>query len=595
METVSLLTITQGSRCDFLEIQKLNVLKQTYSNIIEWVLVDSSKSEYESKQLAKLINTWTDMPFRIVISPWIKGRKIGELRNIGNSMVSGQIIACLDDDDYYFPEYVELGVKGIQESGRLIAGCGPMFIYDLFWRTVYQAADFHEFHSVNNCYIYRRELLTQCSYDNTAAFGEEASFTKNFSVPMHQMDPFRTVIQMAHRDNTVDKHKFLRSPHFSQNIGFLVTDHEIRDLIKDHEILDRYESFVGQRKDSIYDIVYYAGLYSITWDPRDRSLGGAEQAIVELSREWAKLGKRVAVYGQLTTDYMRIDGVDYYNFHHFHPYQNFNVLILWRLYGMCPILTLKPGILNAKKVFVDLHETMPDCYNLVDKYHHLVTGVMCKSNYHLEEYNKVTNKAPGYNIMNGIKMDVFNVNKDNVTRNPYRFCYTSDYTRGLTKILENIWKYIVELEPRAELHLYYGLDKMRTSQEQINEFYNALVNSKNVCDHGRQPIELIAREKYMSNFHLYPTDCVEVDCIAVRESLVAGCMPIIPNQNVFKERDGIHIEGDYTNPSVGKSIAEILLSLVRDNKQLETLRENNRKSKTVKGWDEIALEWNKLF
>ena len=62
-------------------------------------------------------------------------------------------------------------------------------------------------------------------------------------------------------------------------------------------------------------------------------------------------------------------------------------------------------------------------------------------------------------------------------------------------------------------------------------------------DHGKQPLDIIIREKQMSSFHLYVTNSFsEIDCISIRESLATGAIPLISNFGVFKERDGIHFD-----------------------------------------------------
>jgi hypothetical protein len=47
----------------------------------------------------------------------------------------------------------------------------------------------------------------------------------------------------------------------------------------------------------------------------------------------------------------------------------------------------------------------------------------------------------------------------------------------------------------------------------------------------------------MSSFQLYVTNTIsEIDCISIKESVLAGCIPIISNFGVFEERDGIHYD-----------------------------------------------------
>ena len=49
-----------------------------------------------------------------------------------------------------------------------------------------------------------------------------------------------------------------------------------------------------------YSARYLGGRNPYSWDPEDQSLGGSEQAVVELSSAWAVRGLTVAVYGQFS-------------------------------------------------------------------------------------------------------------------------------------------------------------------------------------------------------------------------------------------------------------------------------------------------------
>jgi hypothetical protein len=110
-------------------------------------------------------------------------------------------------------------------------------------------------------------------------------------------------------------------------------------------------------------------------------------------------------------------------------------------------------------------------------------------------------------------------------------------------------------------------------------------------DHGRQPVEMITREKYLSSFHLYPTTSdLEIDCISVRESLLAGVIPLISNSGVFKERDGIHFEMIDINPVTFAQIGLNILEIMKRS-DLDTFRESLRMSASLVNWNDVAMKW----
>jgi hypothetical protein len=111
-------------------------------------------------------------------------------------------------------------------------------------------------------------------------------------------------------------------------------------------------------------------------------------------------------------------------------------------------------------------------------------------------------------------------------------------------------------------------------------------------DHGRQPMEMIIREKYLSSFHLYLTDTIaEIDCISIRESLATGAIPLISNFGVFKDRAGIHYDIDRKNPDTYRRAAFNLISLIEDTEKLDKIRETNKKSDLLINWTDVSKKW----
>ena len=208
--SVSILTITQYSRRKCLENLIELIKAQIYNNIIEWVIVEGSQNqadadanadhlESQAEQLALLnLNV-------IYIQYQDKPRFLSDLRNDGNLKCRGDIIVCMDDDDYYPPTRVSHAVYRLSTSKKLIAGCSKAYIY--FYQTdqFFKYKGFGENHSTNNCMAYKREYLYNNSYELGLKKAEEASFTKDFTEPMEQLDPSKCIIMSGHNNNTVDK------------------------------------------------------------------------------------------------------------------------------------------------------------------------------------------------------------------------------------------------------------------------------------------------------------------------------------------------------------------------------------------------------
>lgn len=204
--TVSLLTITQRSRQPSLLILKDLVQDQTYSNIIEWVIVEGSPSAKEAKENAAYIATLQQtIPIRYIRTEG--GLPIGTLRQLANESAIGDIRVVLDDDDYYPAMRVDHAVKSLLESKKRLAGCSPMFLYDYQLNKLFKFRSFGLNHSVSSCMAWTRDYPGV--YDPDARFAEETSFTNGFTESMVQLEPLKTIIQSSHTHNTYSKKKLV--------------------------------------------------------------------------------------------------------------------------------------------------------------------------------------------------------------------------------------------------------------------------------------------------------------------------------------------------------------------------------------------------
>jgi len=211
METVSLLTITQWKRRACLPILADMIRDQTYSNIVEWVIVEGSPTEAESLQnRVALLSLSLSSPcaVRIVTPP--RPVPLGALRQLANDAAVGDVRVVLDDDDYYPPDRVAHAVERLRTSTAHLAGCSPMLTADYATDTVYQWRFIHSRHSVSACMAWKRAYAG--TYDPTERISDEFAFTREFRAPMVQLDPAKTIVQSSHGDNTYAK-KLANSQH----------------------------------------------------------------------------------------------------------------------------------------------------------------------------------------------------------------------------------------------------------------------------------------------------------------------------------------------------------------------------------------------
>jgi glycosyltransferase involved in cell wall biosynthesis len=137
--------------------------------------------------------------------PYAAGAKLSDLRNRGNAACKGNIIVCMDDDDYYPPKRVESAVINLQNSTKQIAGCSYAYMYHYPLDKLYKFKSFGKNHSTNNCLAYKKEYLLTHRHLPGLDCGEEMSFTNGFTEPMIQLDSEDCIVISSHRANTFDK------------------------------------------------------------------------------------------------------------------------------------------------------------------------------------------------------------------------------------------------------------------------------------------------------------------------------------------------------------------------------------------------------
>jgi len=564
---VTILTITQLSRHESFKLLIDYVQNQTYKNIVEWFIIEGSNNINDSNNNKALINNLNITYPQIIYKESSDLNKQNIINNL-NSEINGDLIICMDDDDYYFPSYIEYCVSKLINSSKTIAVSNSIYVHDIILGKTFK---------INS---------------NITPLAFKKNFKINDDVE-HLLSEY-LVVKLIHNNN----HFFNKTITCSAtmcNIDnvFRLEDEIINYLIPDKYYLKYKEIFVNNINLD-YDIVYLVGGFSINWNPNDKNLGGSEQAIINLSENWVKDGKKVIVYGNYD-NFMTVNGVDYENWIKFPFEKKINNLILWRKSG---ILSLINNNFNANNTIIDLHDNM-FVFNDLNKevlinFFKKINFINLKSEYHKESFIKYFGDNTGINlrvIPNGVRIDDFSKNIDNVIRQPYRFCFCSSYDRSLAETLLYIWPLIYKAEKKAELHLYYGMDYIY-DEEFKNKMKFLIGSTEGVMNHGRQSIDLIIREKYLSTFHLYICNSEsEIDCINIKESLVSNCIPIISDFGVFKERHGLQYPLENVNEEIYKMIASDIINKMNDNNFIKNAQESLSKSNTIISWSDVANLW----
>lgn len=176
-------------------------MNQTYPQMhMELVILDDSTESNND-----IIPQRTNIKYHYKSEKMILGYK----RNYLNTLTSGDIIVCFDDDDFYSPERVAHAVHTLTNSKCLIAASSIIHIYYKQLDAIMKFGPYAPNHGTNGTMAYKKEYLRNHGYLDDKEKAEEAHFTNNFSEPLVQLNPHKVMICLAHAQNTVSKDPFI--------------------------------------------------------------------------------------------------------------------------------------------------------------------------------------------------------------------------------------------------------------------------------------------------------------------------------------------------------------------------------------------------
>lgn len=359
-------------------------------------------------------------------------------------------------------------------------------------------------------------------------------------------------------------------------------------------------------------IVIWTGAAWETWGPDSlhTGLGGSETAAIHMATELAQRGHDVEIIGQVTP--CQRDSVTYTDCQ---PYLLSSKLAQTSIIecdvfisSRClPALhVLKPRTKLAVLWCHDIH-VGDNHQNLLDKY----DIVLCLSQWSkkiLSSYYPEVPKNKFVVTRNGIDPRLF-------LREPKKegckVIYSSSPDRGLDQLL-SYWPQIREMQPDAELHIYYGFNTWqqianqhhdKDAKLQIQFFQDRLTSMQDcgVFAHGRVGQVELAKAFLESSMWLYPTAFKETSCISAMEAQAAGCLCIATrlaalaetvkyglfvdppsNSDVYRVKFLNHVKEFLKKPPCEIEFADLV-----DNAREWALRNLS--------WTQIAGQWEELF
>lgn len=304
-------------------------------------------------------------------------------------------------------------------------------------------------------------------------------------------------------------------------------------------------------KSSGKDLVYYCGYTSKVWTPETAEttgVGGSEEAVINLSKQFAKAGWNVTVYnncGQGGT----WDGVTYKPYWSYNHNDKQDVTILWRHPKLVDYLDTK----KSGKIFIDLHDVI-GIAELPEERLKKIAKVLVKSNAHRVLFPDIPDDKIAI-VPNGIDVALF---EEKPEKNPYLILNTSSPDRHLEATLDIFEKLIKEQPDKPwKLAWYYGWgvydfvhednkEMMAWKNTQLTRFNNLLAAGR--AEGGTMLGQGDIAKKYLeAGIFLYPTEFYEIFCISAVKAQLAGCKMVTSDFAALAEvvqGEKIHTEGE---------------------------------------------------
>jgi glycosyltransferase involved in cell wall biosynthesis len=316
------------------------------------------------------------------------------------------------------------------------------------------------------------------------------------------------------------------------------------------------------------------------WTSLQTGIGGSEEAVVRLSRQFALRGHSVTVYGGGRQSVWEVPGGTI-SFKSISDYVRADVLIGWR-YPELFVNQVRP--LEAEWRALWLHDSVPA--ERVAQALPYIDRIWCISNYHSNLYAHLGPKV--YIGRNGIDPEDM---PGEMLRNTKKIVYISSPFRGLDTLLE-YWPEIKKRVPEAELHAYYGWESsMATLATPDGQAFKArvdeLLKQDGVTWHGRVGQAELYREVRSAGVWAYPTRWNEEHCISAYVAQACGAWPVVypmgalPQSVVWGYKVGPE---DFTN--------SVIAAMKHSEDERKVMMDWTRAHTS---WAEVASDWERLF
>lgn len=346
------------------------------------------------------------------------------------------------------------------------------------------------------------------------------------------------------------------------------------------------------------DLVIFCGFTEEEWSPKtaqEKGIGGSEEAVIHLSKRFAKAGYNVTVYNNIGHSEKEFDGVTYKPFWAWNYRDKQDITILWRTprYADYDI---------NSRVFVDMHDVYPEG-EFTQARLEKIEKIFVKSKFHRDLFPNTPDEKFVI-IPNGIEYEKFlEGNKEDLL-----VINTSSPDRSLSAYVD-IANRVKEEIPEARFVWAYGwtvFDHAHGDNSVVMEWKEQILSKmENVENLGRLSHEEIRELYKQATIFLYPTEFAEIDCISFTKAVAGGAYPITTDFAALGEKEvGFKVHSNKTKDDWAGPY-QFDFSLQDEEKKEEMAKEVirafrekqevNREWAKAYDWENICETWLKEF
>ena len=629
--SVTIATPTMISRIDYLEVLIQCILHQDYNNILEWIIVDGTQNDEHAlrEYVDRIRKEYPKLPEIVFLEPPPDNNKtIGALRNVYNEHCRGDIIVCMDDDDYYPQTRVSHCVKKLKNSHLEIGACANLCIYCIEFKKVYEWKQFHINQGGNASMAYTKNYAKTHTYEHVAC-GEEKTFIKNYmgygAAPgtekeqtMIQFDKEHSLLSIAHSSTYKKTKNFYQNELRPKENKFIYnSSFSLGSYITNTKILKMYKRLFKKHDCDNEDITVIMRQSSVPLKLSQPLVHSENQQLQYLSNYYKKKGKRIIVYADIEDEEKKevdgiklqnetitmIDNVEYRHMYTIDTRQKFKhvIAIGKESLDLLPILNVQAENIH----FVHTHYTDKITNDIFDD---IAVNTFISRSTHLQQ-ELIASNTYVKDILPTKKIVPLAINKTQIdtiihelqtspgnkpVRNPYRFCFTNAYERGVMPIIQYLYPELKKIEPKVELHLYGGINTF--VHPELKKMLETHIDQSGIIDHGLCPYEEIIKEKLQSTFHIYFIDEKKHDSLSSKESVYCDCIPILSNKGVFKDLQGLHFDFNTEQVQSYKNVANIIGELLQNTDKIDKVRHKICSDKQkIPTLEDIMTTWDSII